>query len=387
VKKALVFLLCIISVFVFIPCSWAEIVEEGDVASQNSYEYEIGRYEDGTVTVNNGSGLGKFSRVLVGNGYRREIPGTGYLGNYNPIGTLNIDGYGSLVEANNIYLGAKSNYGTHGIGIVNLTNGGKMKIDYWNVTISEGSELNIEVTGDKMVTVGHNVSHYNAFNNSGTVTFTADEGLDAGVYKPIWMTYGDNGYPGYSGDGLYEAFGGIWDDTDHTFTVAESVSGAAGEDVTLDLSQNQRFHIDDQVRVQFMAQDTDVTFAASVIDEDAMTLLTSFLTTDDSILNGWLFDFEDGYTEGDPVYLSLLAGEDYDLSDLTLWHFDDENSEWSVYESSDLTYDGQFANFSVTGFSGYAVTSSASVPLPSAVILLGSGLATLVGFRRKFKKS
>jgi hypothetical protein len=40
-----------------------------------------------------------------------------------------------------------------------------------------------------------------------------------------------------------------------------------------------------------------------------------------------------------------------------------------------LTYDGAYANFTVTGFSGYAL---AAVPEPSTLALLAAGLAAFI---------
>jgi hypothetical protein len=72
-------------------------------------------------------------------------------------------------------------------------------------------------------------------------------------------------------------------------------------------------------------------------------------------LNGWLFSPTAGYTEGEPAYLSMAVGSGFSLDDLSIWHFD--GSTWTSYDATDLNYDGTYANFTVNGFSGYAVTS------------------------------
>jgi hypothetical protein len=102
-------------------------------------------------------------------------------------------------------------------------------------------------------------------------------------------------------------------------------------------------------------------------------------------LSGWNFSATEGYTSGDPAYLSLFAGDGTNLSELKVWHF--EGSTWTAYTANDLAYDGKYASFTVTDFSGYAVSGTAGtapVPIPPAILLLGSGLARLGFMRRRF---
>ena len=49
--------------------------------------------------------------------------------------------------------------------------------------------------------------------------------------------------------------------------------------------------------------------------------------------------------------------------------------QWTPYNAQDLTYDGTYASFTATGFSGYAVT----VPEPGTLVLLAAGLLILSG--------
>jgi hypothetical protein len=61
------------------------------------------------------------------------------------------------------------------------------------------------------------------------------------------------------------------------------------------------------------------------------------------------------------------------------------NDGWLPYAASDLTYDGTYASFTVTGFSGYAVSG---IPEPSAIILFSMGAASLVAYtwRRRIRR-
>ena len=70
------------------------------------------------------------------------------------------------------------------------------------------------------------------------------------------------------------------------------------------------------------------------------------------------------YTSGDPVYLSFGIGAGRKWSDLHVWHHD--TGGWTEYLPNDLNYDGAYASFTVTGFSGYAMT----VPEPGSLSLL-----------------
>jgi hypothetical protein len=82
------------------------------------------------------------------------------------------------------------------------------------------------------------------------------------------------------------------------------------------------------------------------------------------VLGAWGFAANSGYTPGDPVYLSFNIGDGYSWDDLLVWHYDGSN--WTQYPATDLTCNGGYASFTVTGFSGYAVT----VPEPGTLILL-----------------
>ena len=75
---------------------------------------------------------------------------------------------------------------------------------------------------------------------------------------------------------------------------------------------------------------------------------------------------------------SLEIGAGHGGDNLAIWHFD--GAAWSSYAASDLSYDGEYANFTVTGFSGYAVVA---VPEPGAVGLLLAGCMGLLVRRRR----
>jgi hypothetical protein len=166
------------------------------------------------------------------------------------------------------------------------------------------------------------------------------------------------------------------------FTVSGAQSGVSGQEIEFDLASTQRALFTDSatgwnVGASFLStsSSTPLSFTATAIGGDALSGLQ--IISGDSVLGGWTFDAE-GYTEGDPVYLSFEVGAGFSAAELSLWHLDD--GEWTEYMPDDLTYDGQYASFTVTGFSGYGVTA---VPEPATLALLAIGGLAMLRRRRK----
>jgi hypothetical protein len=93
-----------------------------------------------------------------------------------------------------------------------------------------------------------------------------------------------------------------------------------------------------------------------------------------AVLGAWGFTADSGYTPGDPAYLSFNIGTGFSRDDLDVWQYDGTN--WTPYNATDLTCNGGYSSFTVTGFSGYAVT--APVPEPGTLVLLGIGAISLL---------
>ena len=103
----------------------------------------------------------------------------------------------------------------------------------------------------------------------------------------------------------------------------------------------------------------------------------------DLFLSGWEFSVSGGQiSEDNPAYLSFDIGSGYASDNLSIWHFD--GSDWTAYSASDLTYFGGYANFTVTSFSGYAISTLLPVPEPGSLAMLaGIALTALFYWWRK----
>ena len=394
------------------PCVHAEITVTGDVKPDDPSTYDtrsrvyVGNTADGSVTLDDGSTVsvlftylgyeagGAGTLTLHGEGTSWTSGRTKWIG-HTGTGTLNItngasvsntygiigrdsgargtvivDGEGSTWTNSDLYVGQD------GTGTLSISDGGTVTAT--SASINSASILTTDLgTGSSLAVSGGT----GTITNDGTIRLAAGAGTTSGTDSPISAGI-------WSGTGTVQALGGVWDSTNHTVTVYDAATGTAKEAKTIDLFATQRILIADEatgqrVGASFMAatESTELTFTAGVMESSELSLLETSLGSGEEILVGWDFLAGDGYTDGDPVYLSLEIGSGYDLSDLAIWLFDE--STWSEFLASDLAYDNTYASFTVTDFSGYAVTGTSSVPIPGAVWLLGSGLLGLIGIRRR----
>jgi T5SS/PEP-CTERM-associated repeat protein len=291
------------------------------------------------------------------------------------VGTVYVNGSGSSLNVGNgINVGFTS---VHQVGTGRLVVSDGAAASATKVNINSTSLLTADLGRGSSLTIGAGAG---TLTNNGTIRLVAGAGAAGGVYKPISAGT-------WSGTGAVQALGGIWNSANHTVTVSDAVSGAAGTALTADLADTQRFlftdgSTDKSVGAAFQATagSANLTLTASAIGGAELGSLQGLVGAGNTVLSGWDFTTS-GYTVGDPVYVSLFAGSGRDLSDFTIWHYD--GSIWAKYAASDLAYDNKYASFTVNGFSGYAVSGTAPVPVPAAAWLLGSGILGLVGIRRR----
>jgi hypothetical protein len=233
--------------------------------------------------------------------------------------------------------------------------------------VSADGLIQIEVTDDGMLQAA-------SFENSGTVRLIADAALAAGVYTPIEVA------GAWDGTGSYEAFGGVWDETMHTFTVASAAQADDGQLVDLDLSVTQRLNVGGDVSMQFNSAGASGTLqiTASATEGTVLADLEALLPTDEMVSSSWDFDVA-GLADGETVQLSFAITGTADADDLTIWHYD-EATGWTLFDASDLVLAGGFASFTVDGFSSYAVTV---VPEPATMSLVGIGGFALLRRKRR----
>ncbi|MGD0516890.1 MAG: PEP-CTERM sorting domain-containing protein [Thermoguttaceae bacterium] len=375
----------------------------------NSFYLEVGFSNKGTLKITGG---GTVSDTSADIGYSLGSVGTatvdgigskwtnssvlcvGWIGK----GTLNITGGGTvsdtygdigfhsgsgtvMVDGNNSKWTNSSDLCV-GNGMLHITGGGAVTAA--NTIINGKSLLAMDVGNGSLLTVNNGSG---TITNSGTVRILAGAGATAGkAYTPISAGT-------WSGTGIYQAIGGKWNATDHTFTASfVQATFSTLMPITINLKDTQRVlavlnstqygtgYGDLGVSFAPTTTDTLLDFNATPISGLPLTDLQTILNANNqTLLSGWQVTATGGYTTGDPAYLSFDVGAGRSANDITVWHYD--GAAWSQYDTTDLTCNGGYASFTVTGFSGYALTA---VPEPGTLILLASGfLIMLVYLQRR----
>lgn len=362
---------------------------------------------DGVGSTLNGSfSVGYFGHgtLMVTNGGR--VVASGIVGDRPPasLGTMVVNGTGSSLTSKILKVGDYSESVSYGNGRLSITDGASVTTSALRINGNSKTVLTIDVGRGSSLTVGtgdgslfgdgtydaeHNINHSyydGTINNHGKIRLVAGASAAAGTYTP--MTY-----RAIDGEGTIQALGGVWDGTARTVTVSGAAAGAGigGATAAFNLAVAQRAIITDSatgksVGAGFAAGTANVTFNAVALSPTALAALQGLLASGNTVLSAWNFSAT-GYTvsASNPVYLSLSAGPGQSLSKLGIWHYD--GSTWSVHDAYDLAYNGTYASFTVTGFSGYAVSGTTPTPIPAGVWLLGPALAGLAGMRRRlFRK-
>ena len=323
----------------------------------NSGDLYIGRMGSGVLRVKAG---GQVSNV---NGYLGYALGAESMSS----GAVTVTGSGSMwINSGSLTIG------TAGQGTLAVADDGQVTAK--TLSINSQSAVRLHVSGNDMVVLG-NATTNGSLTNNGTTSFYADALLPAGIYHPI------SAFPSkaitWSGSGSYKAFGGAWNTTAKTLTVAETTALSVGDTDTLTTGERLLFTnpaTGQRVGASFGTITGSVDFSAAPMAAPDLASLASMLSEGDGILSAWTFTTN--FTGGEAL-LSFDIGPE--AEGLAVWHLND--GVWSAYTPSLFTYDANgLASFTVSSFSGYALT--AAVPEPASLGLLAFAGSMLLARRR-----
>lgn len=382
--------------------SGKNIVINLDMSDPNKVgSIDAGCYGNGSLMIRNGATLysdGGFAGANVGS-----------------TGVATVDGPGSKwINSGSLHVGSS------GKGTLSITNGatvrdttgcvgcyfgatGMAKVEGRNSTWTNSSSLQIGASGSATVSVlggaavtassvsiGTSSNHQpllaidvgrnsslsvggGTITNCGTIRILAGPGADSSTtYTPIsagkWVD-----------SGTYQAIGGTWSTASHQFTASLVQTGNAGALLSVNLAQRQRVLVTDSVAHQslgasFMSSSNTLSFTASAVSAGNLSALQG-LNPGESVVGDWGFSVNSGYTSGTPVYLSFGIGANQSTDRLELWQL--TGTGWTPYAANDLTYDGNYASFTVTDLNGYAVVA---VPEPATFVMLVFGAVGLLGY-------
>ncbi|MBN2021660.1 MAG: hypothetical protein JW809_02610, partial [Pirellulales bacterium] len=238
-------------------------------------------------------------------------------------------------------------------GVLSVADGGLVTTSEVSLYSTFRSLLSIDVAHDSRLVIDGGAGK---LANNGTVRLVAGaSAATGGPYTPILAG-------AWEGTGVYQAVGGTWDPGEHEFFASAVLEADAGETVGFDAVTVQRVLVTDaetarSVGLSFLAPAASqmlAVAAAPVADEIVGQLEETLATTlpdPQAVRAAWEFTVT-GYDTNDPAYLSFTLGPHVAAHDLTVWRYG--GTSWSQFDAWDLTYDGQYASFTVDGFGAYA---------------------------------
>ena len=350
------------------------VIDDGGRVSSSNCGY-VGYRTNGTGTarVSGPGSMWTSDGLSVGEGGTGELvierggevsDSIGYLGlTAGCTGSAKVSGEGSMwTNSTRLQLGSQ------GVGRLYVADGGKVVAKELAVSTTR-SVVSLHVSGNDMILLG-TVTSTGTLTNKGLIQFYADAFLAADSYTPFSESAGRA--MTWSGTGTYNAYGGAWSSTAHTFTVTAPTALAGGAVDAISSFERMLFTVagGERAGASFGTVTGSNTFSASLMTAGELNALTAVPGFDGAVLAGW--DFATNLPSGQQVMLSFDVGLGYE--DVEVWHL--SGGTWTPYSPDLLTYDSHgVVSFTVTSFSGYAVTA---VPEPVTLFLLAlGGLAML----------
>ncbi len=337
-----------------------------------------------------GAGGGSVSaKLIVENGgtflVNGSISGILTIGNSTD-GSVKITGSGSSItikghvtQGGIVTLGGLSGASEWVNGNLTVTNHAKFTGD-GTMTINSGSKVIVDAGAGSQLTMRDYSSEYisqsGAITNDGTVRLFASTLSAASTYTPLSATV----YAGTTG--TYEGVGGVWNSTNHTFTVNAALTASAGQTLTgMNLSVAQRAIFTGSggktAGISLLAGDTVIDLTANEVTGNSLSALAALAVADNSeasVLSAWTFT-PTGLASDSPAVLTLQIGN-VDINSLLVWQLNGDS--WTAYSSDDFVYTNGYAYFGISNFNSYAITGVA-VPEPCTIGLIGlAGFGLLI---------
>ncbi len=232
--------------------------------------------------------------------------------------------------------------GNSGSGTLNICGGGAVYATAASVNAT--SVLSIDVGPGSSLWVGGGSG---TLTNNGTVRVVAGAGASTSgnPYSPISAAW--------AGSGSVQPVGGTWNSGANQFTVSTALTGTPGTPLAMDTSANQRATWTDAggntLGASFLAAAGTNPINPTVTALGG-SMAPAGLAWNQFVLGDWGLS---GVTASgtNPVYLSLSGNPIFNTS--SLWCYN--GSSWSQVTATsapDLTFDGTYSNFTLTGSGG-----------------------------------
>lgn len=354
----------------------------GSISATGTTAYGI--YTDSSETLSFGNGASVSAATTSSDGTAYAI--------YTSTDSLSLDVDGSLSISGNVSVNADGSGSlTIASGAVALSEGSKILAD--SITINEDATLSIIVSESTVLT-------NDSISGSGTISLSA--GLNANYGDEFDISDDDNA--DFNSLTNLVVYGGTV--SGNSFTVSESESLVLNASTftktnEVKVSANGILVVSDDttsITMNFSTSETTTVYAVTTVTDattvNGVDLAISFEDFVETSMGGSTIEVAEAYYfdvstlgDNDSVEVIFYVGEDYDTSQITVYHLENGDKSWSDADQiTSFTYDGQYLYVYVDGFSAiaYAVTSeNYTIPEPSTATLSLLALAGLYARRRR----